>query len=121
MLAAIRDIDALTPETALLCRTFLARSKAEGLEVFVTETRRSSERQAWLWSLGRNGSGVKRTWTTHSKHQDGLAFDIAFKGLNLYPSDTQIWARLGSIGEACGLTWGGRFKGVDSVHFETTK
>lgn len=118
--AAIRDIDALTPETALMCRAFLLRSKAEGLEVFVTETRRSSERQAALYAMGRTMPGriVTRSKASTGKHEFGLAFDVAFKGANLYPSDVKTWARLGSIGKACGLTWGGEFKGVDSVHFE---
>lgn len=118
--AAIHDIDALTPETALMCRTFLLRSKAEGLEVFVTETRRSSERQAALYAMGRTMPGriVTRSKAGTGKHEFGLAFDVAFRGANLYPSDFKTWARLGSIGKACGLTWGGEFKGVDSVHFE---
>lgn len=118
--AAIRDIDALTPETALLCRAFLHRSKAEGLEVFVTETRRSYERQAALYAMGRTKPGriVTRSKAGEGKHEFGLAFDVAFRGANLYPSDFKTWARLGSIGKACGLTWGGEFKGVDSVHFE---
>jgi peptidoglycan LD-endopeptidase CwlK len=118
--AAIRDIDALTPETALKCRAFLLRSKAEGLEVFVTETRRSSERQAALWALGRTQPGriVTHSQAGAGKHEFGIAFDVAFRGENLYPSDFKTWARLGAIGKACGLTWGGDFKGVDSVHFE---
>lgn len=118
--AAIRDIDALTPETALKCRLFLSRSKAAGLEVFVTETRRSTQRQAALYAIGRTRPGriVTRSKAGTGKHEFGLAFDIAFKGTDLYPSDSKKWARLGAIGKACGLTWGGDFKGVDSVHFE---
>lgn len=120
MLAAIRDIDALTPETALKCRAFLQRAEAAGLRVFPTETRRSSERQAALWAIGRTEPGriVTRSKAGTGKHEFGLAFDVAFKGVHLYPSDLQTWARLGAIGKACGLTWGGDFKGVDSVHFE---
>lgn len=118
--AANRDIDTLTPETALKCRAFLLRSKAAGLDVFITETRRSSARQAALWAIGRTQPGriVTRSKAGTGKHEFGLAFDIAFKGANLYPSDSKTWARLGSIGKVCGLTWGGDFKGVDSVHFE---
>lgn len=120
MLAAIRDIDALTPETALKCRAFLQRSKAVGLDVFVTETRRSFERQSALYAIGRTQPGriVTRSKAGTGKHEFGFAFDVAFRGANLYPSDAATWARLGSIGKRCGLTWGGDFKGVDSVHFE---
>lgn len=120
MLAANRDIDALTPETARKCHAFLLRSKAAGLDVFITETRRSSARQAALWAIGRTLPGriVTSSKAGTGKHEFGLAFDIAFRGANLYPRDSKTWARLGSIGKACGLTWGGDFKGVDSVHFE---
>lgn len=120
MLAAIRDIDALSPETAVKCRAFLLRSKAEGLEVFITETKRSSERQSALYEIGRTQPGriVTRSKAGTGKHEFGLAFDVAFRGVDLYPSNAKLWARLGSIGKSCGLTWGGDFKGVDSVHFE---
>jgi peptidoglycan LD-endopeptidase CwlK len=123
MLAAIRDIDALTPETAAKCRAFILHANAAGLAVFVTETRRSTERQAALYALGRTQPGriVTRSKAGTGKHEFGLAFDIAFKGADLYPGDSKTWARLGSIGKACGLTWGGDFKGVDSVHFENNE
>ena len=116
----MRDIDALTPDTAAKCRLFLSQSKAAGLDVFVTETRRTFERQSALWAIGRTSPGRKVTYSKAGtgKHEFGLAFDVAFKGANLYPSEAKTWARLGSIGKACGLTWGGNFKGVDSVHFE---
>ena len=121
--AAIHDIDALTPETALMCRAFLTQSKAAGLNVKVVETRRSFNRQASLYAMGRTQPGRVVTYSKAGtgKHEDGTAFDIAFEGVNPYPSDVRLWARLGSIGKACGLTWGGEFKGVDSVHFENNK
>ena len=116
-----RDINALTPETRRLCLAALALWSEAGLNVFVTETLRSPERQAELWAMGRTKAGRKVTFAQHSKHQDGLAFDVAFRGGNLYPNDAALWARLGSIGESVGLTWGGRFRGVDSPHFQSVK
>lgn len=118
--AAINDIDKLTPETALKCRLFLSRSRSAGLRVKVVETRRTFERQAGLYAMGRTEPGRIVTYSKAGtgKHEKGTAFDIAFEGSNPYPRDNKLWARLGAIGESCGLTWGGKFKGVDSVHFE---
>ena len=123
MLAANRDINDLTPETAVLCRSFIAAAKRSGLDVFVTETRRSFDRQLALYALGRSQPGriVSYSKAGTGKHEFGLAFDVAFHGDELYPKDTKKWARLGSIGESFGLTWGGRWKGVDSVHFENNR
>lgn len=116
-----RDINALTPETASMCRAFLAGAAAAGLSVFVTETLRTKERQAFLFASGRTRSGPELTWTLSSKHLQGLAFDVAFSGANQYPNDPQLWARLGSIGESVGLTWGGRFRKPDRPHFQSVK
>lgn len=119
LLVANRDVDALTPETALKCRLFIERSKAAGLDIFVTETLRSTERQSALYTLGRpHGKKVTYSMPGTGKHEFGLAFDVAFRGANLYPSDESIWARLGAIGVSCGLVWGGSWKSKDSVHFE---
>lgn len=48
-----------------------------GLRFLVVEGLRSKERQAHLWAQGRTAPGPKVTWSEHSKHQDGLAVDLA--------------------------------------------
>lgn len=47
------------------------------LRFLVVEGLRTKERQAQLWAKGRTTPGPKVTWSEHSKHQDGLAVDLA--------------------------------------------
>jgi hypothetical protein len=66
------------------------------------------------------------SWTTRSKHLDGLAIDICpFSEYQLYGDDKlewdesePVWQKLGVLGEALGLRWGGRWKQKDMGHFE---
>jgi hypothetical protein len=66
------------------------------------------------------------SWTQHSKHLIGLAIDIcpyevyALHGGDKleWDADDPIWQRIGEIGEAIGLRWGGRWAQRDMGHFE---
>lgn len=118
-----RDINALTPTTAAACNQFLLAAAAAGMSVFVTETLRTKESQAWLYASGRTRPGRILTGNKAgtSKHETGCAFDVAFRGDVLYPSDEHVWLKLGKIGEECGLYWGGRWESLDMVHFQTIK
>lgn len=118
-----RDINALTPATAAACNQFLLVAAAAGLSVFVAETLRTKESQAWLYASGRTRPGRILTGNKAgtSKHETGCAFDVAFHGKELYPSDEHTWLKLGLIGEQCGLFWGGRWESLDKVHFQTIK
>ena len=66
--------------------------------IFITETRRSAERQAYLRSKGLSKVLV-------SKHQDGLAVDIAFHDderteqieKDLYPRDHKKWREVADV------------------------
>lgn len=116
-----RDVSTLTKATAEAANRALSAWVAAGLDVFITCTRRTFEEQAALWAIGRSQPGRIVTYSTAgtSKHEFGLAFDVAFKGKDLYPSDAKLWARLGAIGEECGLDWGGNFKKFkDKPHFQ---
>ena len=106
-----RDLNHRTPALHVLCNAHLAACEAEGLDVFVTFTRRTTEEQAALWAQGRdtldrvnalrslvgmppitaaeNANCV--TWTKNSKHlpgSDGLAraYDIAIRDV-----DGKLW------------------------------
>jgi D-alanyl-D-alanine carboxypeptidase len=85
--------------------------------VAIVNTRRTAAEQA-----ANVAKGV--SWVTHSKHQDGLAIDIApyamweqhgANKLNWDGTDP-VWQQIGHIGEALGLRWGGHFR--DYGHFE---
>ena len=89
------------------------------IPVKVIDTRRTSAEQA-----DNIARGV--SWTTNSKHLTGDAIDIApyseyaqhgADKLN-WNADDPIWTRIGTIGEACGLVWGGRWRVKDMGHFE---
>ena len=78
------------------------------------------ERQRRLFAQGRTLPGPIVTHTLNSRHLSGRAFDITFQGID---ADQAVRAGAfdlaGSIGEALGLRWGGRFRGLrDLGHFE---
>lgn len=93
-----------------------------GIRVVVTESRRTPERQAKLYAQGRTTPGRIVTWTLKSKHLDGLAFDVGVlddDGVLTWPDDDELWERIGKLGEAQGLRWGGRWtRSKDRPHFE---
>lgn len=93
-----------------------------GVRVVVTEGRRTPEKQAKLYAQGRTTPGRIVTWTLKSKHLDGLAFDVGVlddDGVLTWPDDDDLWERIGKLGEARGLRWGGRWtRSKDRPHFE---
>lgn len=118
----------------------LARLGAAG--VCVVETRRDLAVQFAYYSRGRTSRDFVRalykrcglytptdaecdtanTQTLYSKHIDGLAVDFAplkDNGSIWWSAPASVWERMGTIGESCGLSWGGRWKGFkDTPHFE---
>lgn len=119
-----RDINALKPAAAVVCRAFLRAADAAGLRVFVTCTVRTYADQAYLYASGRTRPGRILTYAPAgtSEHEKGEAFDVAFLGSVLYPpAGDARWLQLGLIAESLGLYWGGRFRSVDSPHFQTKK
>ena len=91
-------------------RWFVDGLRSAGLSVVVTSSRRSFAQQATLYaSRYSNPYPVARPGT--SKHERGLAFDVAIS-LRQY----EAWA--GAQWERLGGRWGGRFRQYDGVHFE---
>lgn len=77
-----REIGDLAPAFRIPFLAWLAATESvlTHVEFRVTETRRTRERQAWLYAQGREAPylGAPRvTWTMDSKHRWGLAVDIA--------------------------------------------
>lgn len=60
------------------------------------------------------------TWTLDSKHLKGEAIDLVpmRDGRRWWGAPPEVWQRMGEIGEAHGLRWGGRWKNKDSPHYE---
>lgn len=142
-----REIKHLHPALQPLCLQFLAACKAAGLNVFITQTYRSTDYQNGLYAQGRtqaqlNAVGLNSTKAEPSKlrvtnaiggkseHNATLAgvpasraFDIAFmhNGAASW-ADSMPWAKAGALGRAVGLEWGGGWKSfVDRPHFQLRK
>jgi hypothetical protein len=122
-----RDLNALASYFLPRARAFIADCAATGVPVRVVDTDRTrSEQQTKL------AQGV--SWTTYSKHepqppeQKSEALDVVPKAIleehkpNWDP-DNPLWLKIGEIGEAHGMEWGGRWKHVnngkgDPSHFQ---
>jgi peptidoglycan L-alanyl-D-glutamate endopeptidase CwlK len=114
-----RALDDLDPRFLPLAMELLARTVEAGIPVLIVNTRRTAAEQAAYIASGAS-------WVRHSKHQDGLAIDIVpYDVFRMYGEDKlqwegsdPVWQRLGKIGEAIGLRWGGRWQARDYGHFE---
>lgn len=118
MSGTCRDINELTPTAQRACRLFLKKCEEAGLNIFITETYRSQERQNELYAQGRTEPGQIVTWTLHSRHTSRRAWDIAVNGPILY--DMSVIRKAGEIGKQLGITWGGIWSPPDYAHFEVT-
>ena len=122
--ASIRDLDELHPKVKELAKQLIEACSKLGYAIGISETYRTSQRQDYLYSLGRTRSGNIVTYARGSDkssyHQWRLAFDI----YNNVPGDLYnetVLDKAGEIGESLGLEWGGRWSGfVDKSHFQYT-
>lgn len=104
-------------------RALLVAAEAEGIVLHVTQGLRTNEEQARLFAKGRTAPGpiVTHARPGTSWHNYGLAFDVAIiiHDHDAWPNDVPLWHRIGALGKAQGLDWGGDFKSfVDRPHFE---
>jgi len=97
----------------------LARCCEASIPVHIIDTLRTPEEHAENLAKGVS-------WTTRSKHLDGLAIDIcpydvySMTGPDklAWDANLAVWQKIGPLGEALGLRWGGRWKVRDMGHFE---
>ncbi|MDF2612359.1 MAG: D-alanyl-D-alanine carboxypeptidase [Clostridia bacterium] len=119
-----KDLDELHPKVKSLALKLLEECKKEGLNIKISETYRTTDRQDYLYAQGRTRSGSIVTYSRGSSmssyHQWRLAFDI----YNDVPGDAynlDILNKAGAIGEQLGLEWGGSWQGFrDTPHFQYT-
>jgi len=76
----IRSVAALDPQLQAKLAKVMARIRAEGHDVTVSETYRSQARQNVLFAQGRTAPGQVVTWTQSSKHTQGRAVDLLLDG-----------------------------------------
>ena len=113
-----RDIGELLLVAQRACKLFLCECKKAGVDIFITETYRSQERQNYLYEQGRNRPGNIVTWTKSSRHTSRLAWDIACNGSVLY--DNTMLLKAGEVAKKLGITWGGKWSTPDKPHFEVS-
>lgn len=113
-----RDIKQLSVQAQKACTLFLSKCKKQGLDVCITETYRSQERQNYLYEQGRGRSGNIVTWTKNSRHTSRLAWDICKNVKGQEYSDSSFFKKCGDIAKEIGITWGGTWKEKDTPHFE---
>lgn len=75
---------------------------------------------AGLYALSPSDAHKIITWTLDSKHIKGEAVDfVPYRGnVPWWNAPPEVWERIGELGEAQGLRWGGRWKNKDCPHFE---
>jgi peptidoglycan L-alanyl-D-glutamate endopeptidase CwlK len=143
-----RDPEALQPVVRRRLNHLLEAARERGLEVLVTSTARTGAEQAALYAQGRKpldavnalraeagmpsiAPGENRivTGARTSVHEFGCAFDLALvkDGRAVWDPEADTnqnalvdYRELGRLGEALGLTWGGRFGLRDYGHFQYT-
>lgn len=114
-----RKLNDLAPTFRPLAFALLARLTEAGIPVLIVDTLRTPAEHA-----ANLAAGV--SWTTRSKHLDGLAIDVCpYDVYQLHGPDKlkwdssdPVWLTIGAIGEALGLRWGGRWTQKDMGHFE---
>jgi peptidoglycan L-alanyl-D-glutamate endopeptidase CwlK len=117
-----RDLNQLHPRVKPLAEKLLAETKAAGVNLLVTETYRTPERQAWLYAQGRTRPGQI---VTNVKELGAHSFRVAFDIVPLTGKGAADWNNTaafklaGKIGQGIGLEWGGAWKSpVDMPHFQ---
>jgi peptidoglycan L-alanyl-D-glutamate endopeptidase CwlK len=127
-----RRLDELSATFRPLAVELLARAAEAGIPVLIVCTGRTWEEHQQALLQGRS-------WTRVSKHLDGAAFRGTEPGSDaidivpyevyridghdklLWDPTARAWERLGEIGEALGLRWGGRWTQRDLGHFELVR
>lgn len=114
-----RDVSQLIEQAQKACNLFMDKCKDKGLNVLITETYRSQERQNYLYEQGRTRPGNKVTWTKSSRHTSRRAWDICKNIKGQEYSDSNFFKQCGEIAAELGITWGGIWKSSpDTPHFE---
>lgn len=109
----------LQPSLQAFAREHVRRVREElGLDLYITEAQRSPERQTELQSQSTAEKLLTKAKAWFSWHQYGLAYDVTVAGKTPDQVPSATWERIGTIGEALGLEWGGRWRSPDKPHFE---
>lgn len=120
----MRDITLCHPRLQILAAKLVDECSKQGLKIAIGETFRTVAEQDALYAQGRTKPGNKVTnapgSTYSSYHQWGTAFDVFRNdGQGAYNEAGNFFNRVGAIGVAIGLEWGGNWKSpIDKPHFQ---
>lgn len=120
----MRDITLCHPRLQKLAAELVEECSRQGLKIAIGETLRTVEEQEALYAQGRTKPGSivtnVRGSSYSSYHQWGTAFDFYRNdGKGAYNESGNFFGRVGLIGVALGLEWGGNWKSiVDKPHFQ---
>lgn len=115
-----RDPALLHPEVRSRWEQLATACLDAGIVLVLTQTRRTVAEQDELYASGRTKPGkvVTNARGLDSLHVHGRAFDIAFR-VNGEITWDGPWSKVGAMGEALGLQWGGRWRRFpDRPHFQ---
>ena len=125
-----RHLDDLDADVRRLALQLRQECLTQGIKIMFAQTYRTAEEQAALYAQGRTVPGkiVTNAPPGYSWHEFRRAFDVAEEDRTpsdigapgLGPEDEAWWNKVGDIGEAIGLEWGGRWKHPDRPHFQHT-
>lgn len=122
LVESIPDLSCLKPKVRALARALQEACKREGFLITISYGFRSCEEQEALYAKGRTepGSIVTNARGGESFHNYGVAFDI--RPVASSPEERErLRLKAGPLGEALGLTWGGRWETFKDIpHFEYT-
>lgn len=119
-----RNLDDLLPQVKELAEKFIAAAHEQGIDLLVTSTYRDNESQQALYEQGRSTPGkiVTNARAGESFHNYRCAMDVV-PLINGKPNwdDTELWRKIGEIGESVGLEWAGRWVSFrELAHFQHT-
>lgn len=113
-----RDIKDLHPKVQAMANAFVAKCKANGLDVLITSTYRDLESQQALYDQGRSMASKARGEKIVTNAKAGQSFHNWRVAFDFVPiicgkacwNDTSVFERCGVIAESVGLEWAGRWK-----------
>lgn len=128
----MQDISQLHPRARDLANALVAACARQGITIKIGECLRTVEEQDALYAQGRTKPGSIVTnckgSTYSSMHQWGVAFDFFLRmdvdgdgsvSDDAFNNSTGLFEKVGVIGQALGLEWGGSWKSIkDRPHFQ---
>lgn len=119
----ITSLDVVAPKLRAGITAAIEKLRQRGLDPIIRETRRTDERQAWLFGMGRDyddGRGIVTNAASgiHTWHYYGCAVDITSRK-DGDDAEGLFWYHVGIAVEAQGLAWGGRWtRFTDRPHIQ---